>query len=273
MPNRSQSQPEGQRSLNALRVLVVDDNANDRMLLADFLGQQGCRIYVASDGLDGFRKAQLVHPDLILMDVVMPVCDGLTACRQLKAAPATRDIPLIFLSASTRPSERVAGLAAGAIDYISKPFDFEEVRLRLRVHLGHHAIGAERTTDEAPLLDTATSLDASLFRSARAVLRANLGQTPDLATLAQAVGTNSRRLTLAFRRCMGVKVADYVREERLLEARRLLMDTALDVRTIAETVGYSSGANFATAFRERYGVSPSALRQSRKADPLSSSSS
>jgi len=117
------------------RVLVVDDVEEDRILLTDFLLQRGCRIYVAKDGQDGYRKAQSVQPDLILMDIRMPVCDGIAACRLLKANPGTRSIPLIFLSAAASTEEKIAGLAVGAVDYVTKPFDFEEVRLRLCVHL------------------------------------------------------------------------------------------------------------------------------------------
>ena len=71
------------------RVLVVDDHLDDRSLLAEFLRQQDFRVFMASDGLDGVNKARAVRPDLILMDIKMPGCDGLTACRRLKADPTT----------------------------------------------------------------------------------------------------------------------------------------------------------------------------------------
>ena len=84
------SDPLAPGQLAGLRVLVVEDRPEDRMLLVDFLTSQDCRVYVAEDGNDGYRKAQLVQPDIILMDVTMPVCDGLAACRLLKADLATR---------------------------------------------------------------------------------------------------------------------------------------------------------------------------------------
>lgn len=83
----------------------------------------------------------------------------------------------------------------------------------------------------------------------------------ELADLAKAVGTNSRRLNEAFRQCAGVTVFDFLREERLKEARRLLSDTSLEIQLIASQLGYSSAANFSTAFRERFGVSPRNFRQ------------
>lgn len=101
--NDAASHPLPPGQLAGLRVLVVEDRPEDRMLLVDFLTSQDCRVYVAEDGNDGYRKAQLVQPDIILMDVNMPVCDGLAACRLLKADQATRGIPIIFLTAPDQP--------------------------------------------------------------------------------------------------------------------------------------------------------------------------
>jgi CheY-like chemotaxis protein len=252
------------RQLQGVRVMIVDDH-EDRMLLMDFLGQQGCRVYIANDGHDGYRKIQAVLPDLILMDITMPVCDGLSACRLLKADPATRAIPLIFLTAAALPGERVEGLMAGAVDYITKPFDFEEVRLRLSIHLKVTLdIGDAALEAHAGLNGAARSLDTVLFRATRKLLLARLEETPELTGLAQAVGTNARRLNLAFKRCVGVTVFDFLREERMKEAQRLLCETMMDVQAIARAIGYGGGGNFATAFRERFGLSPSSLRQSRE---------
>ncbi|WP_246174785.1 response regulator transcription factor [Pandoraea bronchicola] len=236
------------------------------MLLMDFLSQQGCRVYIAQDGRDGYTKARTVQPDLILMDIRMPVCDGLGACRLLKADPGTRHIPLIFLTAAALPGERVAGLSAGAVDYVAKPYDFEEVRLRLSIHLKATAPAplpgpASERSKLAPLPVQAHTLDAVLFRATRALLLDRLDATPELAGLASAVGTNTRRLNLAFRRCVGVTVFDFLREERMKEARRLLAETSLDVQDIAGAVGFGSAANFATAFRERFGMPPSGFRE------------
>ena len=250
--------------LAGLRVLVVEDRPEDRMLLVDFLTSQDCRVYVAEDGNDGYRKAQLVQPDIILMDVTMPVCDGLAACRLLKADHATRGIPIIFLTAAVLPTERVAGLSAGAVDYVTKPFDFEEVRLRLLIHL--------RVTPPEPPAEDGTSpaaagasLDGVLFRAARKLLRERLDHTPELMPLAQALGTNARRLNQAFRRCAGTTVFEFLREERMREARRLLCETGLDIQAISQAVGYGNRGNFSTAFRERFGMPPTALRQ--ESDP------
>ncbi|MFJ3056857.1 helix-turn-helix domain-containing protein [Herbaspirillum sp. NPDC087042] len=249
--------------LSGQRILVVDDSEEDRMLLSDFLIRQGARLYVGRDGQDGYRKAQTIRPDVILMDIRMPVYDGLTSCRLLKANPITRAIPLVFLSAATAVEERITGLTAGAVDYITKPFDFEEVRLRLCIHL------RSRTHEDLPPSESAAidiapgsnTFDVVLFQAARRLMLEKLDQTLSLNALASAVGTNARRLSTAFKNCVGVTVFDFLREERMKEARRLLSDTTLDIGAIALALGYSNTANFSTAFRERFGMPPSQFRR------------
>nr|WP_198982616.1 DNA-binding response regulator [Herbaspirillum sp. ASV7] len=249
--------------LSGQRILVVDDAEEDRILLSDFLVRQGARLYIGRDGQDGYRKAQTIRPDVILMDIRMPVYDGLTSCRLLKANPITRAIPLIFLSAATAVEERISGLTAGAVDYITKPFDFEEVRLRLCIHLRSRS-----HEDLPPSENTATyitpgsnTFDVVLFQAARRLMLEKLDQTLSLTALASAVGTNARRLSTAFKNCVGVTVFDFLREERMKEARRLLSDTTLDIGAIALALGYSNTANFSTAFRDRFGMPPSQFRR------------
>lgn len=99
-----------------------------------------------------------------------------------------------------------------------------------------------------------------LYRSARKLLLAALDVTPELAGLAQAVGTNTRRLNQAFRSCAGMTVFDFLREARMKEARRLLVETDLPVQSIAQATGYGNPANFSTAFKDRFGCPPTSLR-------------
>lgn len=255
--------------LDGRRILVIDDADEERMLLATFLQRHGCRVYLASDGADGFRKAQLVSPDLVLMDVRMPVCGGIEACRLLQADPALRNTPVIFLSGAVTPEERIAGLLAGGVDYITKPFDLDEVRLRLAVHIrqsgSQESTGlAERRTADS-VMGAVSNLDTLLFESASAYLLRHLGTTLELSDLAAMVGTYPKRLNEAFRQCAGMTVFEFLREERMKKACQLLSGTDLAVRTIAEDLGYTSGANFATAFKDRFGLTPIQFRQGRSA--------
>ena len=254
--------------LQGRRIMVVEDSEQERLLLATYLQQEGCRVYLAQDGLDGLKKAALLKLDLILMDVGMPVCNGLDACRMLKTEPRTRGIPVIFLTGAVNPKDRVKGLMAGAVDYVTKPFAFDEVRLRLIVHLlaRHEPASVQLEDPDRPgrVADgSSVSLDSILFQSARQQLIQQLDQTPDLTELARTLGTTNKRLNEAFRQCVGVTVFEYLREERMRQACAWLADNALNVRQIALALGFSSGANFATAFKDRFGLSPSDFRSSR----------
>lgn len=256
--------------LQGRHIMVVEDDETERLLLATYLQQEGCRVYLAQDGLDALRKAELLNLDLILMDISMPLCDGLDACRRLKAAPRTRGIPVIFLTGAANPKDRVKGLMAGAVDYVSKPFVFDEVRLRLIVHLlARHALAGVGPQQAGRAGSVAArspaSLDSILFQSARQQLIQHLDRSPDLSELAAALGTHGRRLNEAFRKCVGVTVFEYLREERMQQACIRLTDSALNVQQIALALGFSNGANFATAFKDRFGLSPSDFRSGRGA--------
>ncbi|MDX5978409.1 DNA-binding response regulator [Vreelandella alkaliphila] len=242
------------------KILIVDDAEADRMLISSYLLHQGCRIFHALDGVDGIHKARLVSPDLILMDVEMPECDGYAACKVLSSDPLTSNVPIIFLSAYSEPEKRVQGLLVGAVDYINKPYVFDEVKLRIAIHLRNRIPQKKPDHNEYDVVrqnsEQVNHIDNILYHSARIHLLNSLSDAPGLQELARLVGTNSKRLNAAFKNTVGVTVYEYLREIRMNEARELLTNTHLSVSTIASHVGFSSSANFSTAFKERFGTSP-----------------
>ncbi|WP_018950052.1 HD domain-containing phosphohydrolase [Thioalkalivibrio sp. ALMg11] len=119
-------------------ILVVDDNPNNLRLMVDVLQQAGLGVRVAPGGRLALESVAERHPALILLDIRMPDLDGFEVCRRLKADPDTADIPVIFLSALREPEDKLRGFAAGAVDYITKPFVAEEVLVRVKSHLAMH---------------------------------------------------------------------------------------------------------------------------------------
>ncbi|MGB8687908.1 MAG: EAL domain-containing protein [Microcoleus sp.] len=117
-------------------ILIVDDSPNNLKLLFDFLRNSGFKVLVAKDGESAIEKLQEVSPNIILLDVMMPGIDGFETCSRLKASVATKDIPIIFMTALTDRVDKVKGLSMGAVDYITKPFQQEEVLARVQLHLG-----------------------------------------------------------------------------------------------------------------------------------------
>jgi len=117
------------------KILVVDDKPENLHLLDDALGNQGYQVKGVVSGKMALMVANAVIPDLILLDVVMPDLNGYQVCQQLKANENTQNIPIIFLSASNNSVDRVKALSAGGVDYINKPFQIDEVLLRIRNQL------------------------------------------------------------------------------------------------------------------------------------------
>ncbi|MBP0034238.1 MAG: response regulator [Roseofilum sp. Belize BBD 4] len=116
-------------------ILIVDDNPTNIKVLFSFLKESGFKVLVAKDGESTLEKLQEVTPDLILLDVMMPGIDGFETCRQIKACSQTQDIPVIFMTALSDTVDKVKGLKIGAVDYITKPFQQDEVLARMNIHL------------------------------------------------------------------------------------------------------------------------------------------
>lgn len=118
------------------RILVVDDQVINRDLAIHYLKSAGYRfIEWAEDGEDALEKANTFKPDIIFLDIIMPKMDGFETCERLKANPETANIPVLFLSGMTDVKNRIKGYELGAVDYVTKPFEKQELLARTRVHI------------------------------------------------------------------------------------------------------------------------------------------
>jgi two-component system NtrC family sensor kinase len=120
-------------------VLIVDDTPTNLGVVVEFLEENGFRVVVAQDGKEGLQRALFIKPDLILMDVMMPGMDGFEATRQLKGIIATRDIPVIFMTALADTASKLEGFKAGGVDYVTKPLAMEELLARVTAHVALRA--------------------------------------------------------------------------------------------------------------------------------------
>jgi CheY-like chemotaxis protein len=135
-------------------ILVVDDTPANLSVLLDALKNRGYRLLVARDGESALVRARYARPDLILLDIMMPGMDGIETCARLKADEQLRDIPVIFTTALTDSQSKVRGLQAGGVDYITKPFQAEEVLARVQIHLALRAAN-QRLMAQNALLEEA----------------------------------------------------------------------------------------------------------------------
>jgi DNA-binding NtrC family response regulator len=147
-------------------VLVVDDDAASLSALFECLRRAGYRVLVAQDGRSALERAANGKPSLILLDVMMPDLDGFETCRRLKGDVATADIPVLFLTALSDTQEKLKGFDAGAVDYLTKPFQWEEVLARVRTHLrlreAERALAAANATLEERVATRTHELTAAL---------------------------------------------------------------------------------------------------------------
>jgi two-component system cell cycle response regulator len=117
------------------KILVIDDSRLISHVAKTILIKQGHKVILAQDGLTGIQATKTERPDLILLDLIMPVMDGYQVCQRLKKEESTKEIPIIMLTSKAEPADKVRGLELGALDYVTKPFDEGELVARVNIQL------------------------------------------------------------------------------------------------------------------------------------------
>ena len=168
------------KGVNPATGLVVDDIEANARLLERFLAREGHRVLFARDGDEALELVRRDHPDLVLMDVVMPTLDGFETCRRLKSDPSTRLVPVVLVTALQSSGDRVKGLEVGADDFLSRPVNTAELTARVR-----SLLRIKRFTDE---LDTAESVILSLALTIEARDGSTEGHCQRLARYSVTVG-------------------------------------------------------------------------------------
>jgi diguanylate cyclase (GGDEF)-like protein len=129
------------------KILVVDDDANIRELVLETIGTERYATFTAADGLEAIEMATRIHPDLIILDLMMPGLDGIAVCGRLRAETLTCHVPIIMLTARGELENKLEGIEVGADDYITKPFDPLELEARINMHLRR----SQRDGEASPL--------------------------------------------------------------------------------------------------------------------------
>jgi putative two-component system response regulator len=167
--------------VQTVRILVVDDARENRMLLERLLTAQGYLVQTAVDGMAALVAVATTTPDVVLLDVQMPGLDGFEVCRRVKADPATRLTPVVLITGLSDRESRIAGMDAGADDFVHKPFDAEELKARIR-----SLVRLKQFTDD---LDSAESVIMSLAQTVEARDASTSGHCQRIASYATLVGS------------------------------------------------------------------------------------
>ncbi|SLM28185.1 putative Response regulator receiver sensor signal transduction histidine kinase [Desulfamplus magnetovallimortis] len=148
--------------MNENKILIVDDNPTNLKVLFDYLtGEKGNKIFVAKNGREALERTAFAHPDIILLDIMMPEMDGYETCRRLKENEDTREIPIIFLTAFADTDNKIKAFNSGAVDFIVKPFNQDEVLARIKTHLTISRQKKELEKANADLADANVALGKS----------------------------------------------------------------------------------------------------------------
>jgi signal transduction histidine kinase/DNA-binding response OmpR family regulator len=243
-------------------VLVVDDHDDMRARVRELLAHR-FTVIEAADGNTAWQLARDELPDLIVSDVMMPGCDGVELTRRLRSHADTQAIGILLLTAKVGSEHAVAGLGAGANDYLDKPFDSSELLARCEAIVAHSRRLQHRLAAAAPAapVDPPDGQDARWRQRLDQHVAAKLHESGfGVEELARAMHADRTQL---FRKCkdlLGQSPSDYLRDARLAHGHRLLMQAAGNVSEVAYACGFDSLSSFTRAFKARYGLPPSQVR-------------
>lgn len=242
------------------KLLIVEDNVELRVFLTDQL-RNDYYVFQASDGAEGCKIAFAEIPDIILSDVMMPRMDGVKLCQTLKADIRTSHVPLILLTAKSGEESKLEGLTAGADDYITKPFNLDILKVKIRniVDIRRHnqAVFRQQIKIE-PSKIAVSSLDEKLIRKALEYVEQHLSD-PDYSVeeLSRELGMSRVHLYKKLSSLTGKTPIEFIRIVRLKRAAQLLQESQLTVSEIAYEVGFNNPKYFRKYFKDEFGVLPS----------------
>ncbi|MCI0695270.1 response regulator [candidate division KSB1 bacterium] len=241
-------------------LLIVEDNLDMRTHIRNLLAQS-CRIIEASDGTEGLEKSAEAIPDLIISDVMMPEMDGFEFCRRIKTDERTSHIPVILLTARASERSKLEGLETGADDYLTKPFNAHELRVRIKNLLEQRRKLRERFSREVTLQprDIAiTTADELFLQRVMAIVDKHLSDSDfNVEAFAQEFRMSRVQLHRKIKALTDQSPGDFIRALRLRAAAKLLAQGKHTVTEVAYEAGFNNLSYFAKCFREQFGVLPS----------------
>ncbi|MGB5289541.1 MAG: ATP-binding protein, partial [Ignavibacteriaceae bacterium] len=245
-------------------LLIVEDNFDVRNYIKGYL-EENYKIIEAVNGNDGFHKSLQSSPDLIVSDVMMPEMDGFELCEKLKTDERTSHIPIILLTAKASGQDKIGGLEMGADDYLMKPFDAEELQVRIKNLIEQRKKLREHFKKEG-LVDldnkNITSTDKKFLKKILEIINGHISDSGfSIDKLADEIGLSRSQLHRKLVSLIGESPGDLTRRIRLSKAAKLITEKFGNISEIALEIGFSNPANFAQSFRHQFGVSPSEYEQ------------
>lgn len=254
--------PKAGKSKTHLHILVVEDEEEIRSYLKSELSDE-YKVETCNNGKEAYDFILRSTPDLVISDIMMPEMDGLTLCRKLKQNTNVNHIPLILLTAKSKPEDTLEGMEIGADAYMVKPFNTELLKSTIanlianRRMLRNKFSGAQQQEDRIEKISMKSS-DEILMSKIMKVINEHLDDpTLNVEMLAAEVGLSRVHVHRKLKELTNLSTRDFIKNIRLQQAAVLLsQDKGLTISEIAYATGYASLSHFSSSFREKYGMSP-----------------
>lgn len=251
-------------NLHTETILIVEDNTELREYLAGFLSKS-YKVYSAIDGIDGLERCLDNNPDLIVSDVMMENMDGFNFCRKIKSTPEVSHIPVILMTALANVENKLEGYKTGADDYITKPFEPELLKLRIRNVLDNRRkIKEEFIQNDAITANelTISKIDEEFLNKVIDLVNDNLDNASfDIDSFSKQLGMSTSQLYRKIKAITGISPNEFIRTYRLRKAEKMISETNLTISEIAYKVGFNDSLYFSKCFKKQFGISPSKFRK------------
>ena len=241
------------------KLLIVEDNKEFRSFLKEQLGEF-YKVIEAADGEEGEKQAVDENPDLIVSDIMMPKMDGIELCRRIKTNVQTSHIPVVLLTARTADDVKISSYEVGADSYMSKPFSFDMLLIRVRKLIEQQEKRKQnfrKNLEVNPGKITITPLDEQLIQKALECVEKNMDNTGyAVEDLSRDLGMTRMNLYRKLQSITGHTPTDFIKSIRLKRAAQLLQGSQLNIVEIADRVGFSSSSYFTKCFKDMFELLP-----------------
>ena len=255
-------------------ILVAEDDQDVAFLITEMLKEEGYEYVWAQDGLEALEIMDKQIPNLLITDIMMPRMDGIELIKNVRKDENKCQMPVIVVSARTEDADRLIGLEAGAEVYLGKPFNSEELMLRVRKLLEQREmlrIKYSKEIAEADRIDTEehshsiNGNDRAFIEKADGFVYENIINSElDANMLADKMNMSLTTLNRRIKSITGTNTTNYIRLKRLGRAKQLLQNTQMSMGEIQAVCGFESPSYFSRAFKAEYGISPSDFRKTSK---------